>query len=576
MVRVLNLQKGVNMFNVDNSGKGNCLYYAYSISLMYYLRAKNNVRITEDIFNKLGLKEEDRARLRKLLSKDPDRAFTRDEIKTIIEPILGRAMRDLAAEHTKVEFKSSPHDTPLFSSLHYAVEFGFKRSLQINESELTLLIDNDFSNPDYTEAEIYKVSGLLDALQEYILTRTPSVIEEFNRQWENKKQELKEQSLTEKEIQIHQATILDNILRKETIDFLLADNEKHLDEYREHLRREFVWGSEETLMVLHRAIQGERMVRNHEGKIEPVYDHEIILHVHRNGASPSYQAGSPEMILNNEGNVHWTSIITDAIFTSKLTDKEEKLLEMLERMQSEYGSKELGVEKYSSISDWLSDLMKQIELIKTSPTAVTKQKEIELFFQLLAKATPKLASEPALRMSLGTLFSNFLECIPALMVENKLSTGLAKFGLYSPERTPVISQKKEDLSLTKSSEEKVNSDQSQKGVLSQFSKHTLLKVSEEITPKPYPTELNPYVRKNKQSGPRVARALTQMYQKGLEGDERYTPEKCKNIAQRYIEYSKSHNRNFILDDVILFVQEMDKIIKQKETISEVTCKLAAM
>ncbi|HEN5539408.1 TPA: Dot/Icm T4SS effector Lem27, partial [Legionella pneumophila] len=203
MVRVLNLQKGVNMFNVDNSGKGNCLYYAYSISLMYYLRAKNNVRITEDIFNKLGLKEEDRARLRKLLSKDPDRAFTRDEIKTIIEPILGRATRDLAAEHTKVEFKSSPHDTPLFSSLHYAVEFGFKRSLQINESELTLLIDNDFSNPDYTEAEIYKVSGLLDALQEYILTRTPSVIEEFNRQWENKKQELKEQSLTEKEIQIH-------------------------------------------------------------------------------------------------------------------------------------------------------------------------------------------------------------------------------------------------------------------------------------------------------------------------------------------------------------------------------------
>ncbi|HHL3493457.1 TPA: Dot/Icm T4SS effector Lem27 [Legionella pneumophila] len=572
MVRILNLQKGVNMFNVDNSGKGNCLYYAYSISLMYYLRAKNNVRITEDIFNKLGLKEEGRASLRKLLSKDPDRAFTRDEIKTIIEPILGRATRDLAAEHTKIEFKSSPHDTPIFSSLHYAVEFGFKRSLQINESELTLLIDNDFSNPDYTEAEIYKVSGLLDALQEYILTRTPSVIEEFNRQWENKKQELKEQSLTEKEIQVHQATILDNILRKETIDFLLADNEKHLDEYKDHLRREYVWGSEETLMVLHRAIQGERMVRNHEGKIDPVYDHEIILHVHRNGASPSYDAGSPEMILNNEGNTHWTSIIPDSIFTSKLTDKEEKLLELLDKMQSEYGSKELGVEKYSLISDWLSDLMKQVELIKTSPTAVTKQKEIELFFQLLGKATPKLASEPALRMSLGTLFSNFLECIPALMVENKISTGLAKFGLYSP----VISQKKEDLSLTKSSEEKVNPEPPQKGVLSQFSKHTLHKVSEDVSPKPYPTELNPYVRKNKQSGPRVARALAQIYQKGLEGDERYTPEKCKDIAQRYIEYSKSHKRNFILDDVILFVQEMDKIIKQQESISENSSKRAAM
>ena len=28
------------MFQVDNSGKGNCMYYAYGISLMYFLREK--------------------------------------------------------------------------------------------------------------------------------------------------------------------------------------------------------------------------------------------------------------------------------------------------------------------------------------------------------------------------------------------------------------------------------------------------------------------------------------------------------------------------------------------------------
>lgn len=40
------------MFDVDNSGRGNCMYYAYSISLMYYLRAKNAPDTTENIFNK--------------------------------------------------------------------------------------------------------------------------------------------------------------------------------------------------------------------------------------------------------------------------------------------------------------------------------------------------------------------------------------------------------------------------------------------------------------------------------------------------------------------------------------------
>lgn len=564
------------MFHVDNSGKGNCLYYAYSISLMYYLRAKNSIGLTDDIFNKLKLREEDRARLKKLLSKEVDQEFTREEIKTIIEPILGRATRDLAAEHTKIEFKSSSKDTPLFTSLHYALEFGFKRSLEINSSDLSKLIDNNFSNPDYTEAEVYKVSGMLDALQEYILTKTPGVLEEFNRQWENKKLELKEQELDEKEIQRYQVTILDNILRNETVEFFLSSDEKYLNLYRDHLQKEYVWGTEETLMVLHRAIQGERMVRNHKGTIDVVYDNEIVLHIHRNGISPSYEAGSPEMILNNEGNFHWTSIIPETIFISKLNDKERKFYEILEKMEVECGSKSLGVDKYSLVNDWIGDLKKQIDVIKNGSTLVMKEKEIEFFFQLLGKATCKLASDPSLKMSLNHIFSAFLECVPTLLVENKVSTGLVQFGLYSHARSPEVTNKNVVLSAESLTRDEEAPKPSQKGVLSQFSKHTLLATSVDTTPKTFPREIAPYVRERKQTGPKVACALRQMYQKGLDGDERYSPEKCKDIAQRYVEYAKYNKRNFILTDVMLFQQEMKKNIKQKEETNESLGKIASL
>ncbi|WP_052117514.1 hypothetical protein [Legionella norrlandica] len=444
------------MFHVDNSGKGNCLYYAYSISLMYYLRAKNNIRITEDIFNKLKLKEKDRISLRKLLSKEAGEAFSSKEIKTIIEPILGRATRDLAAEHTKAEFKASPQDTPLFSSLQYGLEFGFKRSMEENGSELSMLIDHDFSNHDYIEAEIYKVRDIFHAMETFIISRTSHVIEEFNRQWTNKKQELKELELSEKDIQSHQAAILDNLMRQETVEFFLSDNENYLNQYRDHLQSEYVWGSEETLMVLHRAIQGERMERNLKGTIDTSYDNEIVLHLHRNGIAPFQQAGSPAMILNNEGNAHWTSIIPESIFIPKFADKEQNLIEIIEKIQEEHGNKPLGAEKYSFVSDWTSDLRKQIDVIKACPNTAMTEKAIEYFFQLMGKAVPKLVSESSLMSSFSNIFSAFLECIPALMSEKKVSIGLAQLGLYSHDRGSKIAKNEVLLPESLSKEETVD------------------------------------------------------------------------------------------------------------------------
>ncbi|KTD72600.1 hypothetical protein [Legionella tucsonensis] len=400
------------MFHVDNSGEGNCMYYAYSISLMYFLRTKNTPQLTEDIFNKLKLKEDDKVSLRTLLSKEPNQEFTSDEIKTIIEPLLGRATRDLAAEHTKDEFKASPQDTPLFTASKYGLEYYFKLQFKTKYSELSELINHEFTHTDFTEAEIYRVSGMNTAMEEFAKTRFLQVREDFNREWAIKEQQLKSKGKwpTEGTLQSQKAHLLDNILRKETVTFFSVDDDKHLKQYKNHLQNESVWGTEETLFVLHRAIQGELMVRNKKGTIDTFYDNEIVLHLHRNGSSPFIQSGSPVMILNNQNNTHWTSKIPDSIFSPK----------------------------------------ESIEIIQ----------------------------------------------------------------------------------------------------------------------KDYPEEIALFVRESHQRGPRIARALRQMYIKGVEGDEKYSPERCKEIAQKYLNYVKYNNRHFQLTEVTQFLEEMDKLIKNKTAIDK--------
>ncbi|QLZ68148.1 MULTISPECIES: hypothetical protein [Legionella] len=399
------------MFHVDNSGEGNCMYYAYSISLMYFLRAKNTPHLTEDIFNKLKLKEDAKVNLRTLLSKEANQEFTSHEIKTIIEPILGRATRDLAAEHTQHEFKMFPKDSPLFSASKYGLEYYFKLQFKTKHGELSGLITHEFTHADYTEAEIYRVSGMKTAMEEFAKARFLQVKEEFDREWSTKEQKLKSNGkrLTETAIQSHKAHLLDNILRKETVAFFSADNDKHLTQYKNHLKNEHTWGSEETLFVLHRAIQGERMVRNTKGTIDTFYDHEIVLHLHRNDSSPFIQSGNPVMILNNKDNTHWTSKIPNSIFSINQSTK--------------------------------------------------------------------------------------------------------------------------------------------------------------MTQTDYPAEIALFVKENRQSGPKVAKALREMYKKGLlEDNELYSPERCKQIAEHYLNYVKNHNRRFIITEVEYFLKEMEKLIKKKTDI----------
>lgn len=307
------------MLKVDNSGKGNCMYYAYSISLMYFLRSKNNQDITNNIFNKLNLNDEQKDKLQILLDKKPQREFTNNEIKKTIEPILGKATRNLTAEHTKDEFINNPQSTSLYAASKYGLEYYLKNAAK-DRPDLAKLIDNKFNNKDYTEAEIYRVKGMNDGMEKFAKNILPNVTEEFEKQWKEKEEQFKQQNknLTEKDIEFHKKNILDNIIGGKTIDFFLDNEDQYLNEYKNHLKKEFVWGTEESLMGLHRAIQGERHVRNDFGEIDTTYDNaEICLHLHTNDKSPFQQNGNPEIIINNKGKFHWTSKIPEIIFDNK-------------------------------------------------------------------------------------------------------------------------------------------------------------------------------------------------------------------------------------------------------------------
>lgn len=308
-------------------------------------------------------------------------------------------------------------------------------------------------------------------------------------------------------------------------------------------------------MVLHRAIQGERMVRNERKTIDTFYDHEMILHIHRSGSSPFTQSGHPVMILNNENNVHWTSSIPDSIFATQLTDTEQKLFEILDELRLMHSkiSKEQNKLEY----DLLSALMKEIETIQANLTSEMKEQAIEAVFQLSGKLMIKLGSDSTWKLLISNFLHIFIECTPIfLSTKPKLSNLVPN----SQEKKQELESK--ELSSVSSSEKDSSTLKSVEG-LSQFSQHTIFKKNDEPIQKTYPKEISLYVSEGKQSGPKVAKAIRQMYSEGLGGDEKYTPEKCREIAQQYISYVTYKNRHYDLTEVKSFIKEMNELIKVK-------------
>ncbi|HHT0595076.1 TPA: hypothetical protein ACTXW4_003605, partial [Legionella anisa] len=83
----------------------------------------------------------------------------------------------------------------------------------------------------------------------------------------------------------------------------------------------------------------------------------------------------------------------------------------------------------------------------------------------------------------------------------------------------------------------------------------------------YPGALSHFVTEDKQTGPRAAKAFREMYQIGLNGEEKYSPENCREMAMQYLSYVRHKHLHTNLKEVKSFVNEMTKVIDEKSALS---------
>lgn len=472
------------------------MYYAYSISLMYFLRHTNHSETTENIFDKLSLGESQKKQLRTLLAKPAGTNFSKRDIQKVIEPILGTATRALAASATIKDFNANARSTPLFAAAAYGLEYYFKRELQANKSPLRFLIENNFDLPNFTEAEIYRVSGMKNAMKAFTQNQLLALVEAFEQQWPSREEALrKEGQLSDaRSEQFQQGILLDNLIRDKCIQFFTDHQQQHLTEYHDRLATNYVWGSEDTLMVLHRAIQGERMERNKDGRIDTFRDTEINLHLFRDNRSPFHQVGKPVIIMNNLGNAHWTSVIPEALHRTKAVIKPSSALSTdlstLNAPQTQTIISQTPKVRDDRIvpftpsvatdiiPDSISDTIKRnrvylaldnmaaalsnipypsqentvaatlIEILATNvyildranQSLESKKEAVQCCLEAIHEAGPNLGKYQSSSTLILNFFSALLDCIPVFLGGNTIRSGLASLGLYREDRRPEITQ----------------------------------------------------------------------------------------------------------------------------------------
>lgn len=356
------------MFKVENLADGNCMYYAYSMSLMYFLRFESDPKITKAVFDKLNISAKDRLLLENILTASVGRDFeplkrvkgiyVREGESYEIQRILGRATRELSATRVRQEFVGDPAVAPpptigsppnavyshLFTSAHYGIEHRFLKLLQSTNPDISSLITNKFDNPTFTEAEIYRVSGIDKALADFTAGHMDDVVKEFNKRWPEKikaEQEKRDKLSPPKvlnagDITFYKAQILDSVIKDKTIVFFQEKNSAQLDNVMAYINTNLSWAAEETLMALHRAITGERQTRRNlpppRDLIDISVDTPINLVIWRN-YKPVYQlvdsSGQPmhvvpHMVINNIPG-HWNTMVPPNIWSPEKPDlKKEK------------------------------------------------------------------------------------------------------------------------------------------------------------------------------------------------------------------------------------------------------------
>ncbi|MCF6775649.1 hypothetical protein L3V83_03575 [Thiotrichales bacterium 19X7-9] len=292
-----------NLTKVDNNGRGNCGYYAYAISFMYYLKQTGG-KIT-DYKDAIGLDKQNCTDLQKVIDNKNQEEITPNELQEVQE-ILGSKLRQITAERTSIEFKSAPPASPI----HAAVNFKLRQKVQEILSNGTNL-DHSYPNhanlievatsksSDYSSAELFKVAGINKSIDQYAAT----IALQF-KDWDTTS--LNELGDVERQKQV------DQFFSSKATEFFTENDNKNLNEYTNHIAKNGVWAQEEQLTTLHRRITGETSSRDpNTNEVIISRDRDIPLAIYKDGknaSSGSFDNSHSGIILNNQSNTHWTSL----------------------------------------------------------------------------------------------------------------------------------------------------------------------------------------------------------------------------------------------------------------------------
>lgn len=295
------------MFEVDNLGRGNCMYYAYSISLIYFLRAPKNSSLAPKIFDRLKLDDTDKITLLKILrenSSNLNQLISNNHL-IIIQDILGKACRNFAAQSVYDQFKTSPTQSAIFTT----ASFQFRNYLALLSPKFkkyipdTQLIDN---HGNYTQAELFKTPGIIEGIQKYVEDNISALEQKFEDKLQHQLNTNPPKAIIfDKFIQkpintffINQTSvsplalefkkkvkqiILDQLIAESVQAFFLDNQEEFLLRYVQHLATDFVWGTEENLVLMNSALRGERAIRKDDGKVYFESDCDLVMTMYING-----------------------------------------------------------------------------------------------------------------------------------------------------------------------------------------------------------------------------------------------------------------------------------------------------
>lgn len=324
------------MKTINNKGQGNCMYYAYSISLMYYLRSEKDKAIVNSILKQFPAQQKP---LQEIIDRNKNKTQLFSEADTNkIQKLLGSACRAFASKSVKDEFINKPEASQIIQTATWKITNELKKHIKLDifEGEIVGTI-----NENITAAELFKVKDINAAMTTYAKQIANDVERAFNQSWSELSSDLQNN--------YNKMVIREAIIQRKTIEFFTNDNNKFLDRYVEHLNTDTTWGSTETLATFHNSLNASSGARIHisilaDGVYTDLSDHDR----------------EHTIVMNNYSNTHWVSVIPEKFLLDK-----PKASGKIDREVNASLDKALDkiddIEIRSSYKDALSKMVKQMD-----------------------------------------------------------------------------------------------------------------------------------------------------------------------------------------------------------------------